>query len=85
MMKSLKYFFTRLKAHVKASPAVIAVALLTAVTVAAAASAVIKNAADSDNPDKMFKVGVTGATDQRYIDLAMDTMRNLDNSRFSIE
>ncbi len=84
-MKPFKYFFTRLKAHVKASPAVIAVALLTAVTVAFLASALIKNAVESDDSDKLFKIGVTGATDQRYIDLAIDTMRNLDKSRFSID
>ena len=84
-MKSLKYFFTRLKAHVKASPVVIAVALLTAVTVAVLASVLIKNAIESDNSEKMFKVGVTGATDQRYIDLALDTLRNLDKSRFSVD
>ena len=83
-MKSLKYFLTRLKAHIKASPAVIAVALLTAVTVAVLASFVIKNAAENDDADKMFKVGVTGATDQKYIGLAIETLNNLDDSRFSV-
>ena len=83
-MKSLKYFFTRLKAHVKASPAVIAVSILTAVTVAVLASFVIKSAVENDNADKLFKVGVTGATDQKYIGIAIETLNNLDDSRFAV-
>ena len=83
-MKTVKYFFTRLKSHVKASPAVIAVALLTALTVAILASFIIKNAAENDDAGKMFKVGVTGATDQKYIGLAIETLNNLDDSRFSV-
>ena len=85
MMRAVRYFLSRLKSHIKASPTVIIIALLTASAVALLASAVIKNAAESsEDSEKLFELGVVGDLEQRYIDLAIDTMNNLDSSRFSL-
>lgn len=84
-MKALRYFLTRLKCHIKSAPIVILVSLLTAGAVAALGVAIVKNNAERDDGEKLLKVGVVGDMSQRYIELVIDTMKNLDDSRLSID
>lgn len=84
-MRGIKYFFSRLKSHIKASPVVVLVSLLTAAAAAFAAFALIKNAENSKENEKAFTCGVVGDMTQRYLLLAIDTLNNLDDSRLSIQ
>ena len=84
MKKFFRYFSARIKSHIKSSPLVILIALLTAASVAVLASAVIKHAAEDDERNALFKVGITGDLDQKYVDLVIDTMIELDSSKMAI-
>jgi len=84
-MRAPRYFASRLKGHIKAAPIVILVSLLTAAAIAFLASAVVREATSGEDKDKLFKVGIVGDMDQKYLALVVDTMRNLDDSRLSID
>ena len=84
-MRALRYFKARLKSHVKSAPTVIAVSFTTAVAIAILAFALIKSVTQSESAVSIFKIGVAGDVDQKYIGLAIETMNNLDDSRFAIE
>ena len=84
-MRGFRYFRARLKSHVKSAPTVIAVSFATAIAIAILAFALIKSVTESDTSGALIKIGVTGDLEQRYIDIAVDTMNNLDDARFSVE
>lgn len=83
-MKGFKYFAARLKSHVKSSPAVIIVSLITAIAIAFAAFAAARSIISSEDR-RLFKIGVVADMTQKYMDLAFDTMNNLDDTRFAVE
>ena len=84
-MRGFRYFRSKLKSHIKSAPTVIAVSFATALAIAILAFALIKSVTESDTSGALIKIGVTGDLEQRYIDIAVDTMNNLDDSRFSVE
>ncbi len=83
MKKTFRYFLTRLKGHIKSSPVVIAISLLTALTVAFLAIALVRNMVEKEESEnKLFTIGITGDMNQRYLGLVFETLNELDDTHF---
>lgn len=85
MKKFFRYFVSRLRCHFKSSPGVLAVAIVTALAVALAAGALIRRAGENEDKNELLRVGISGNLDQRYVDLVIDTMNDLDPSVLSVD
>ncbi|MBQ7714842.1 MAG: ABC transporter permease [Clostridia bacterium] len=85
MRRLLRYFAARLKGHIKASPAVLLAVTVIVASLAAVGSIVIKNVTENDESAKIFNVGITGDMSQRYVELVIDTMKKMDDSRFALD
>ncbi|MBQ7670419.1 MAG: ABC transporter permease [Clostridia bacterium] len=85
-MRAFRYFLSRLKGHIKSSPVVILVSLITAAAIAGLGWLIVDHTAKmNDDGSKIFKIGIVGDMNQRFIGLAVNTMNELDEAGLSVE
>ena len=83
MKRAFGYFRLQLKRFFKLMPVVL---LLSALLIAAIGLAFfgLVSDSDSDEQNSLLKIGIVVDEDDDYMDMALDMLRNLDTSRFSL-
>ena len=80
----MKYFELQLKRTLKFFPFVLGVTLVLIVSVAVILSSFLKNFNESED-NKPFQIALTGDTQDQYIRWGAAALKNLDETRFSID
>ena len=79
-----KYFRAQLKRFFRLFPASAAVSLVL-VLILGTAGAFIYSDRNSDEQDQIVSIGFTGALDDAYMELALNSLENFDSTRFSVK
>lgn len=78
------YLKTRLKCAIKACPAILTITAVMVLLLLTVTSALINNA-ESDEKKQKIHIGMVGDFTDTYLDVAMYALKNIDDSRFTIE
>lgn len=83
-MKKKKYLALQLKRALKIYPSILIVTLITISSIILISAIIINQNLHSESKEKI-KVGLVGDLTGSYLDIGLNTLKNLDSSRFSFE
>lgn len=83
MSRALSYFRLQLKRFFKLMPVILLLSALLICAIGAAFIGVFSES-ESDEQNSLINIGVVGDSDESYLGMAINALRNLDSSRFSI-
>lgn len=83
-MKKTSYFKIQLKRYFKHYPSIFVIILLTVVAVGISMAAALLSSSDGEKTAKV-KVGIVGSTEDNIIGLAVEALKNMDSTRFSVD
>ena len=78
------YLSLQLKRQIKLLPLVLGVTLVLFVGISTILTMLI-NSFNSDEDQQMFKIAITGDTDDEYISLGLAAVQTIDDTRFTLE
>lgn len=83
-MNNNRYFTLQLKKAVRLYPPILAITVLLILCIALSAGLIINKNANDEEKKKM-QIGITGDLSNTYLDAGITAVKNMDESRFSIE
>ena len=83
-MKKTSYFKLQLKRFFKHYPSILFIVMLTFIAVGLTMAVALKGNSDEEKTTKV-KVGIVGSAEDNVIGLAIEALKNMDSTRFSVD